>query len=39
MENQLKLCCVLLGELAIIENVSYNPEYDEVEDFGGAGKY
>jgi len=39
MADQLKLCCVLLDELAIKENVSYNPEYDEVEDFGDAGKF
>ena len=38
MADQLKLCCVLLDELAIKENGSNNPEYDEVEDFGDAGK-
>jgi len=29
MADQLKLCCVIFDELAIKENVSYNPE-DEV---------
>ena len=38
MADQLKLCCVILDELAIKENVAYNPEHDEVEDFGDAGK-
>jgi len=32
----LKLCCVVLDELAVNENVSYHPEYDEVEDFGAS---
>ena len=39
MADQLKLCCVVLDELAIKENVSYNPEHDEVEDFGDSGKF
>jgi len=34
MADQLKLCCVVFVELAIKENVSCNPEHDEVEDFG-----
>ena len=38
MADQLKLCCVVLDELEIKENVSSNPEHDEVEDFGDAGK-
>ena len=29
MADQLKLCCVVFDELAIKENVSYNPEHDE----------
>jgi len=37
MANQLKLCCVVLDELAIKENVSYNPEPDEVEKSGDTG--
>jgi len=37
--DQLKLCCVVFDELAIKENVSYNPEYDEVEYFGDVGKF
>ena len=39
MTDQLKVCCVVLDELAIKENVSYNPEHDEVEDFGDAGDF
>jgi hypothetical protein len=39
MADQLKLCCVVLDELAIKENVPYNPEHYEVEDFGDAGKF
>jgi len=39
MADQLKLCCVAFDELAIKENVSYNPEHDEVEDFGDGGKF
>ena len=38
MADQLKLCCVVLDELAIKENVSYNPEHDEVEYVGDVGK-
>jgi len=34
MPDQLKLCCVVFDELAINENVSYNPEHDRVADFG-----
>jgi len=30
MADQLKLCCVVLDELAIKENVSCSPEHDEV---------
>ena len=39
MADQLKLCCVVFDELAIKDNVSYNPEYDEVEDFEDVGKF
>jgi len=39
MADQLKLCCVVFDELAIKENVSYNPEHDKVEDFGDVGKF
>jgi len=38
MADQLKLCCVVLDELAVKEHVSYNPELDEVEDVGDTGK-
>jgi len=39
MADQLKLSRVVFDELAIKENVSYIPEYDEVEDFGDSGKF
>ena len=39
MADQLKLCSIVIDELAIKENVSYNPEHDEVEDFGDSGKF
>ena len=39
MADQLKLCCVVFDELAIKENVSYNTEHDEVDDFGDVGKF
>jgi len=32
MADQLKICCVDFDELAIKENVSFNPEHDVVED-------
>jgi len=39
MAGQLKLCRVVFDELAIKENVPYNPERDEAEKFGDAGKF
>jgi len=39
MAHKLKLCCVVFDELAIKENVSYNPESDEVIDFRDVGKF
>ena len=39
MADQLKLCCVVFDELAIKENVSYNTEHGEVDDFGDVGKF
>jgi len=38
MSHQSKLGCVVFDELAINKNVSYNPECDEVKDFGDVGK-
>jgi len=35
MADQSKLCDIIFDELAIKENVTYNPEHDEVKDFGG----
>jgi len=37
MADQMKFWCIVFNELAIKENISYNPEHDEVEDFGDVG--
>jgi len=37
--DQSKLYCVVFDELSVKEHVSYNPQHDEVEDFGDVERF